>query len=54
MKKFVCPVCGYVHEAEAMPEAGLAGILQGTPYKQKKTFDFIIDGDKEIVLNVDK
>ena len=19
MKKFVCPVCGYVHEAEAMP-----------------------------------
>ena len=20
MKKFVCPVCGYVHEAEAMPE----------------------------------
>jgi len=41
-------------QAEAMPEAGLAGILQGTPYKQKKTFDFIIDGDKEIVLNVDK
>ncbi len=39
---------------DAMPEAGLAGILQGTPYKQKKTFDFIIDGDKEIVLNVDK
>ena len=41
-------------QAEAMPEAGLAGILQGTPYKQNKTFDFIIDGDKEIVLNVDK
>ena len=41
-------------QAEAMPEAGLAGILQGTPYKQKITFDFIIDGDKEIVLNVDK
>ena len=41
-------------QADAMPEAGLAGILQGTPYKQKKTFDFIIDGDKEIVLNVDK
>ena len=20
MKKFVCPVCGYVHEAEVMPE----------------------------------
>ena len=19
MKKFVCPVCGYVHEAESMP-----------------------------------
>ena len=41
-------------QVETMPEAGLAGILQGTPYKQKKTFDFIIDGDKEIVLNVDK
>lgn len=44
----------FAMQAEAMPEAGLAGILQGTPYKQKKTFDFIIDGDKEIVLNVDK
>ena len=41
-------------KAEAMPEAGLAGMLQGSPYKQKKAFDFIIDGDKEIVLNVDK
>ncbi len=41
-------------KAEAMPEAGLAGMLQGSPYKQKKTFDFIIDGDKEIILHVDK
>ena len=41
-------------DVEAMPEAGLAGILQGTPYKQKKTFDFIIDGEKEIILHVDK
>ena len=40
--------------AEAMPEAGLAGILQGSPYKQKQAFDFIIDGDREITLNVDK
>ena len=35
-------------------DAGLAGMLQGSPYKQKKTFDFIIDGDKEITLHVDK
>ena len=41
-------------KAEAMPEAGLAGMLQGSPYKQKKAFDFIIDGDKEITLHVDK
>ncbi|MBR4958345.1 MAG: hypothetical protein IKY55_02875 [Phascolarctobacterium sp.] len=35
-------------------DAGLAGMLQGSPYKQKKAFDFIIDGDKEITLHVDK
>ena len=40
--------------AMAMPETGLAGMLQGSPYKQKKAFDFIIDGDKEITLHVDK
>ncbi|MBQ7318088.1 MAG: hypothetical protein IJW91_04105 [Phascolarctobacterium sp.] len=39
---------------EEIPEAGLAGMLQGSPYKQKQAFDFIIDGDKEIILNVDK
>ena len=43
-----------VMKAEAMPEAGLAGMLQGSPYKQKKAFDFIIDGDKEITLHVNK
>ena len=41
-------------KAAAMPDAGLAGMLQGSPYKQKKAFDFIIDGDKEITLHVDK
>ena len=39
---------------EAASDAGLAGMLQGSPYKQKKAFDFIIDGDKEITLHVDK
>ena len=39
---------------EAASDAGLAGMLQGSPYKQKKDFDFIIDGDKEITLHVDK
>lgn len=41
-------------KGEAMAEAGLAGLLQGSPYKQKQAFDFIIDGDREIVLHVDK
>lgn len=35
-------------------DASFASMLQGSPYKQKTLFDFIIDGDKEIVLNVDK
>ena len=39
---------------EATSDAGLAGMLQGSPYKQKKAFDFIIDGDREITLHVDK
>ena len=39
---------------DAASDAGLAGMLQGSPYKQKKAFDFIIDGDKEITLHVDK
>ena len=39
---------------EVASDAGLAGLLQGSPYKQKKAFDFIIDGDREITLHVDK
>ena len=39
---------------EAASDAGLAGLLQGSLYKQKKAFDFIIDGDREITLHVDK
>ena len=39
---------------EVASDAGLAGMLQGSPYKQKKAFDFIIDGDREITLHVDK
>ena len=35
-------------------DAGFAGMLAGTPFKQKTTFDFIIDGESEIVVNVDK
>ena len=41
-------------QAAAASEAGLAGMLQGSPFKQKYTFDFIIDGESEIVLNVEK
>lgn len=35
-------------------DAGLAGMLQGSPFKQKFPFDFIIDGETEVVLNVEK
>lgn len=41
-------------QAAAASEAGLAGKLQGSPFKQKYPFDFIIDGESEIVLNVEK
>lgn len=41
-------------QAVAASEAGLAGMLQGSPFKQKYPFDFIIDGESEIVLNVEK
>lgn len=33
-------------------DAGLAGMLQGSPFKQKYPFEFIIDGESEVVLNV--
>ena len=35
-------------------DAGLAGMLQGSPFKQKFPFEFIIDGETEVVLNVEK
>ena len=35
-------------------EMGLEGIIQGSPYKQKTTLDFIVDGEREITLNVVK
>lgn len=35
-------------------DAGLMGMLQGSPYKQKFPFDFIIDGEADIVLTVEK
>lgn len=41
-------------QAAAASEAGLAGMLQGSPFKKKYPFDFIIDGESEIVLNVEK
>lgn len=41
-------------QSAAASEAGLAGMLQGSPFKQKYPFDFIIDGESEIVLNVEK
>ena len=35
MKKFVCPVCGYVHEAEAMPEGFVCPVCKvpGSKFK---------------------
>lgn len=39
---------------EVQADAGFAGMLAGTPFKQKTTFDFIIDGESELVLTVDK
>ena len=35
MKKFVCPVCGYVHEAEVMPEGFVCPVCKvpGTKFK---------------------
>lgn len=47
---------GQLGKAAQAPEsdAGLAGMLQGSPFKQKFPFDFIIDGETEIVLNVEK
>lgn len=38
----------------AANDAGLAGLLQGSPFKQKYPFDFIIDGETELVLTVEK
>lgn len=35
-------------------DAGLAGMLAGSPFKQKYPFDFIIDGESEITVNVRK
>ena len=33
-------------------DAGLAGMLAGSPFKQKYPFDFIIDGEGEISVEV--
>ena len=39
MKKFVCPVCGYVHEAEAMPEGFKCPVckVDGSKFKVMET-----------------
>ena len=36
----------------AAQDAGLAGMLAGSPFKQKYPFDFIIDGEGEISVDV--
>lgn len=41
-------------QESAANDAGLAGLLQGSPFKQKYPFDFIIDGETELVLTVEK
>lgn len=40
-------------ETMADSDAGIAGILQGSPFKQKYPFDFIIDGEAELVLDIE-
>ena len=35
-----------------IPDAGLAGMLAGPPFKQKYPFDFIIDGEGEVSVEV--
>ncbi len=42
------------NQETAANDAGLAGLLQGSPFKQKYPFDFIIDGETELVLTVEK
>lgn len=43
-----------MHPEMMQNDASLAGMLQGSPFKQKYPFDFIIDGEEEIVLEVSK
>lgn len=38
---------------EMQNDAGLAGLLQGSPFKQKYPFDFILDGECELVLEIE-
>jgi hypothetical protein len=38
--------------AKATQEAGLAGLLAGSPYKQSFACDFIVDGESEITLEL--
>lgn len=35
-----------------LPDAGLAGMLAGSPFKQKYPFDFIVDGEGEVSIEV--
>lgn len=41
-------------EKNAADDAGFAGMLKGSPYKQKTAFDYIIDGENEFVIEVKK
>ena len=33
-------------------DAGLAGMLAGSPFKQKFPFDFIVGGDGEVTVEI--
>ena len=45
MKKFVCPVCGYVHEAEVIPEGFVCPVCKvpGTKFKVSWTASPVTD-----------
>lgn len=40
--------------ADAAADTGVAGMLQGSPYKTKRALGFIVDGEAELVLAVER
>lgn len=45
---------GHVNPEAVNQDVGLAGMLQGSPFKQKYPCDFIVDGEVEVTLDIQK